>query len=91
MSLTWHIEELVHISHPYFSQMPCVDPTTSRFICFLCFKLLIRLIHRQSHKSFFEKSDLFFVCLLQPLSFNIQPQELEIEAAQVNISQIRGF
>ncbi|KAF7119924.1 hypothetical protein RHSIM_Rhsim13G0140900 [Rhododendron simsii] len=40
------------------------------------------LAFRQSHKSFFEKSDLFFVCLLQPLSFNIQPQELEIEAAQ---------
>ncbi|XP_058198272.1 nudix hydrolase 2 isoform X3 [Rhododendron vialii] len=40
------------------------------------------LAFRQSHKSFFEKSDLFFVCLLQPLSFNIQPQESEIEAAQ---------
>lgn len=34
-----------------------------------------------THKSFFEKSDLFFVCILRPLSFDIQAQELEIEAA----------
>ncbi|KAJ0808764.1 putative hydrolase [Helianthus annuus] len=40
------------------------------------------LAFRQSHKSFFEKSDLFFMCMLQPLSFNIQKQEREIEAAQ---------
>ncbi|XP_057512885.1 nudix hydrolase 2-like [Actinidia eriantha] len=40
------------------------------------------LAFRQSHKSFFEKSDLFFMCLLQPLSFDIQIQESEIEAAQ---------
>ncbi|XP_076907860.1 nudix hydrolase 2-like [Bidens hawaiensis] len=40
------------------------------------------LAFRQSHKSFFEKSDLFFMCMLQPLSFNIQMQEREIEAAQ---------
>ncbi|KAF8391679.1 hypothetical protein HHK36_023987 [Tetracentron sinense] len=40
------------------------------------------LAFRQSHKSFFEKSDLFFVCLLHPLSFDIQKQELEIEAVQ---------
>lgn len=39
---------------------------------------------RQSHKSFFDKSDLFFVCMLQPLSFDIQMQEREIEAAQVH-------
>lgn len=44
---------------------------------------MVSLIFRQSHKSFFEKSDLFFVCMLQPLSFDIQPQEAEIEAAQV--------
>ncbi|KAK8490522.1 hypothetical protein V6N13_031694 [Hibiscus sabdariffa] len=36
----------------------------------------------QSHKTFFEKSDLFFICMLHPLSFDIQKQELEIEAAQ---------
>ncbi|KAH7526065.1 hypothetical protein ACOSQ2_016136 [Xanthoceras sorbifolium] len=40
------------------------------------------LAFRQSHQSFFEKSDLFFVCMLRPLSFNIQKQENEIEAAQ---------
>ncbi|XP_021740713.1 nudix hydrolase 10-like [Chenopodium quinoa] len=37
---------------------------------------------RQTHKAFFEKSDFFFLCFLRPLSFNIQRQELEIEAAQ---------
>nr|XP_018623179.1 nudix hydrolase 2-like isoform X2 [Nicotiana tomentosiformis] len=40
------------------------------------------LAFRQSHKSFFDKSDLFFVCMLQPLSFDIQKQDAEIEAAQ---------
>ncbi|XP_031481775.1 nudix hydrolase 2-like [Nymphaea colorata] len=40
------------------------------------------LTFRQIHKSFFEKSDLFFVCMLRPLSFEIQKQELEIEDAQ---------
>lgn len=37
---------------------------------------------RQTHKSFYDKSDLFFLCFLRPLSFSIQKQELEIEAAQ---------
>ncbi|KAJ6966020.1 nudix hydrolase 10-like isoform X6 [Populus alba x Populus x berolinensis] len=36
----------------------------------------------QWHKSFFEKSDLVFLCMLRPLSFDIQKQDLEIEAAQ---------
>ncbi|KAE9599126.1 putative hydrolase [Lupinus albus] len=40
------------------------------------------LAFRQSHISFFEKSDLFFVCMLRPLSSDIQLQKLEIEAAQ---------
>ncbi|KAL6281857.1 hypothetical protein ACE6H2_012786 [Prunus campanulata] len=40
------------------------------------------LAFRQSHKSFFEKSDLFFVCMLRPLSFDIQKQEQEIKAAK---------
>ncbi|KAM1033676.1 hypothetical protein ACFX13_037958 [Malus domestica] len=40
------------------------------------------LAFRQSHKSFFEKSDLFFVCMMRPLSYDIQTQEHEIEAAQ---------
>nr|XP_027192971.1 nudix hydrolase 2-like isoform X3 [Cicer arietinum] len=40
------------------------------------------LAFRQSHMSFFDKSDLFFVCLLRPVSFDIQIQEIEIEAAK---------
>ncbi|KAI7746504.1 hypothetical protein M8C21_026242 [Ambrosia artemisiifolia] len=40
------------------------------------------LAFRQSHKKFFEKSDLFFMCMLQPLSFDIQKQDREIAAAQ---------
>ncbi|KAG8094881.1 hypothetical protein GUJ93_ZPchr0012g22191 [Zizania palustris] len=40
------------------------------------------LAFRQSHKAFFDKSDLFFVCMLRPLSFDITRQESEIEAAQ---------
>ncbi|GAB2279813.1 hypothetical protein Dimus_014452 [Dionaea muscipula] len=40
------------------------------------------LAFRQSHKSFFDKSDLFFLCFLRPLSIDIQKQEQEIQAAQ---------
>ncbi|XP_050218561.1 nudix hydrolase 2-like [Mercurialis annua] len=40
------------------------------------------LAFRQSHKVFFGKSDLFFICMLRPVSFDIQKQESEIEAAQ---------
>ncbi|XP_037493852.1 nudix hydrolase 7 [Jatropha curcas] len=40
------------------------------------------LAFRQSHQSFFSKSDLFFVCLLRPQSFAIQKQDSEIAAAQ---------
>ncbi|XP_078443107.1 nudix hydrolase 2-like [Wolffia australiana] len=40
------------------------------------------LAFRQSHRTFFEKSDLFFVCLLRPITFDINVQESEIEAAQ---------
>ncbi|XP_056863182.1 nudix hydrolase 2 [Raphanus sativus] len=40
------------------------------------------LAFRQTHKTFFEKSNLFFVCMLKPLSFEINAQESEIEAAQ---------
>lgn len=39
---------------------------------------------RQSHKTFFDKSDLLFLCMMRPVSFDIQKQELEIEAAQVS-------
>lgn len=40
------------------------------------------LAFRQSHNSFFEKSDLFFVCMLRPLSYDIQTQASEILNAQ---------
>ncbi|MCE3049926.1 nudix (nucleoside diphosphate linked moiety X)-type motif 6 [Datura stramonium] len=40
------------------------------------------LAFRQIPKSFFNKSDLFFLCMMRPLSFDIQKQDLEIEAAQ---------
>jgi hypothetical protein len=46
--------------------------------------------YRQAHKSFFEKSDLFFVCMMRPLSFDIQKQDLEIEAAKVIFAE-NGF
>ena len=39
--------------------------------------------YRQSHKSFFGKSDLLFICMLKPRTFHIEKQNLEIEAAQV--------
>ncbi|KAL5865424.1 hypothetical protein ACOSQ3_002938 [Xanthoceras sorbifolium] len=45
-------------------------------------KFIEVLAFRQSHQSFFRKSDLFFVCMLRPLSFDIQKQDSEIEAAQ---------
>ncbi|KAG2678248.1 hypothetical protein I3760_12G135100 [Carya illinoinensis] len=37
---------------------------------------------RQLHKALFEKSDILFICMMSPLSLDIQKQELEIEAAQ---------
>ncbi|XP_016476619.1 nudix hydrolase 10 [Nicotiana tabacum] len=40
------------------------------------------LAFRQMHKSFFGKSDLFFICMMHPLTFNLQKQDLEIEAVQ---------
>ncbi|KAM6585546.1 hypothetical protein CsatB_012548 [Cannabis sativa] len=39
------------------------------------------LSFKQSHKALFGKSEIFFVCILRPKSFDIQIQELEIEAA----------
>ncbi|XP_061346737.1 nudix hydrolase 10-like [Gastrolobium bilobum] len=40
------------------------------------------LAFRESHNSFFGKSDLFFLCKLRPLSSDIKKQDLEIEAAK---------
>ncbi|KAG8490202.1 hypothetical protein CXB51_016073 [Gossypium anomalum] len=45
-------------------------------------KFIEILAFRQSHKAFFDKSDIFFLCLLQPLSSEVQKQETEIEAAK---------
>ena len=44
---------------------------------------LSHTIYRQSHKSFFSKSDLLFICMLKPRNFDIEKQNLEIEAAKV--------
>ncbi|KAH7533427.1 hypothetical protein FEM48_Zijuj04G0129500 [Ziziphus jujuba var. spinosa] len=40
------------------------------------------LAFRQSHRAFFSKSDLFFVCLLKPHSFDIQKRDSEVAEAQ---------
>ncbi|CDP12457.1 unnamed protein product [Coffea canephora] len=47
------------------------------------FLLLLFLGDSENHKAFFGKSDLFFVCKMQPLSFDVQKQDSEIEAAKV--------
>ncbi|KAK3415312.1 hypothetical protein EUGRSUZ_H00856 [Eucalyptus grandis] len=51
-----------------------VNEVDTKFVEVLCF--------RQSHKSFFTKSDLFFLCVLRPESSAINKQNVEIEAAQ---------
>ncbi|XP_050219638.1 nudix hydrolase 2-like [Mercurialis annua] len=40
------------------------------------------LAFSQAHGVFFGKSDIFYICMLRPVSFNIQKQEEEIEAAE---------
>ncbi|KAL2476004.1 Nudix hydrolase 2 [Abeliophyllum distichum] len=40
------------------------------------------LAFRQMHKSFYDKSDLFFLCMLRPLTFDIKNQDSEIDGAQ---------
>lgn len=40
------------------------------------------LAFRQEHNVFFGKSELFFLCMMRPLSYDIQIQETEIEAAK---------
>jgi len=41
---------------------------------------------RHAHNVAFEKSDLFFICMLRPLSSEIIVDDLEIEAAKVRYS-----
>ncbi|KAL1812975.1 hypothetical protein ACET3Z_023040 [Daucus carota] len=45
-------------------------------------ELMELLAVRQSHNLSFGKSDLFFACMLRPLSFDIQKQDSEIAAAK---------
>eukprot|EP00599_Poterioochromonas_sp_BG-1_P005868 CAMPEP_0173149926 /NCGR_PEP_ID=MMETSP1105-20130129/10628_1 /TAXON_ID=2985 /ORGANISM="Ochromonas sp., Strain BG-1" /LENGTH=282 /DNA_ID=CAMNT_0014064909 /DNA_START=149 /DNA_END=997 /DNA_ORIENTATION=- len=40
------------------------------------------LAFRQVHVVLFGKSDLFFICVLEPLTFDITPQEAEIQACE---------
>ncbi|KAG8649207.1 hypothetical protein MANES_08G075900v8 [Manihot esculenta] len=68
------VEEGEHICDAVVREVKEETDIDTKFIEVLAF--------RQSHKAFFEKSDLSFICLLQPLSFNIQKQESEIDAAQ---------
>lgn len=77
------IEELGCIYNPCILSILLFG--SDHYLSSLFIALFIHLIYRQSHKSFFGKSDLFFVCMLQALSFDIQKQELEIEAAQVSL------
>ena len=60
---------------------------TTTILCLYCNNItescLFLNLGRQTHKAFFEKSDLFFVCMMKPLSLEINAQESEIEAAQV--------
>lgn len=74
----------------YFTQEPsyCILAYNSQFFCLHyldCYWTLCLFGIRQSHKSFFQKSDLFFVCMLQPQSFEIQSQASEIEATKVSL------
>lgn len=41
------------------------------------------------HNTLFGKSEMYFLCMLRPLSFNIVKQDLEIEAAQV-MNEVHG-
>ena len=53
--------------------------------------ICLYFVDRQWHKAFFRKSDLFFVCMMRPLSFDIQIQESEIEAAKVkNLKRVES-
>lgn len=40
---------------------------------------------RHAHHLAFEKSDLFFICMLRPLSHEIKIDEMEIQAAKVQL------
>ena len=67
--------------HSIWNLADSLFPLFSLCWCNLLINLCI--ICRQSHKAFFDKSDLFFVCLQRPLSYEITKQDSEIEACQV--------
>ncbi|KAD5507625.1 hypothetical protein E3N88_15328 [Mikania micrantha] len=51
-------------------------------MCLISFCIQIDLICSQEHNVFFGKSEILFLCMMRPLSFEIHIQETEIEAAQ---------
>ncbi|KAF7847918.1 hypothetical protein BT93_L2453 [Corymbia citriodora subsp. variegata] len=68
------VNEGEDICHAVVREVKEETGVDTKFVEVLCF--------RQSHKSFFTKSDLFFLCVLQPESSAIDKQNVEIEAAQ---------
>lgn len=80
-----------HCKHSHYIVISI--PASSRFVLErMCLLSSVSYnMNRQTHKAFFEKSDFFFLCLLRPLSFDIHIQELEIEAAKVEIFLFHFF
>lgn len=46
------------------------------------------MVYRHAHNVAFQKSDLFFVCVLRPLSNDIKIDETEIQAAKVRYAAL---
>ncbi|KAG6514771.1 hypothetical protein ZIOFF_025141 [Zingiber officinale] len=59
-----------------------VDPGEDIFAGAIDTEFIEVLAFRQCHKSFFDKSDLFFICMLRPISSDIKKQDSEVEAAE---------
>lgn len=80
-------------SHMYSSLSPCspIQALLHGFVFQVCGSMFVtfsflhefHVIYREAHKEFYEKSAVFILCMLQPLSFEIQKQESEIEDAKV--------
>ncbi|XP_030454887.2 nudix hydrolase 7-like [Syzygium oleosum] len=68
------VNEGEDICHAVVREVKEETGVDAKFVEVLCF--------RQSHKSFFTKSDLFFLCVLHPESSSIDKQNVEIEAAK---------
>jgi hypothetical protein len=65
------------MSHPNFQKVVISDHCHPPSIC-----------GRHAHNVAFQKSDLFFVCVLRPLSNDIKIDETEIQAAKVRCSAL---